>query len=108
MKPDIVTVSIACGSQAEAETIARLLIEQHLAACVQTHAITSTYRWQGQIETANEIMLTAKTLTSKLDALEVLVKAHHSYEVPEIIATPAVWVSASYAKWLGQMARPNG
>ncbi len=104
MKPDIVIVSIACGSQSEADTIARLLIEQRLAACVQTHAITSTYRWQGEIETVDEIMLTAKTLTSKLEALEALVKAHHSYDVPEIIATPVVWVSASYAKWLGQMA----
>ncbi len=97
---DIVIVSIACGSQSEADAISRHLVEQRLAACVQSHPITSTYHWQGEIETANEIMLTAKTLTFKLEALETMVRQHHSYEVPEILATPATWVSESYAQWL--------
>ncbi len=97
---DIVTVSIACGSQAEAQAIARALVEQRLAACVQAHAITSTYVWQGALETAPEVTLTAKTLAAKLDALEALVRARHSYEVPEIIARPVTWASAGYAAWL--------
>jgi uncharacterized protein involved in tolerance to divalent cations len=55
---DVIVVSVACGSENEANNLARLLIEQRLAACVQSHAIVSTYRWEGNVETAPEIMLT--------------------------------------------------
>ena len=97
---DIVTVSIACASEAEAQSLTGLLITAHLAACVQSHEIRSTYRWKGEIDTADEIILIAKTLSDRLPMLEALVKAHHSYEVPEILATPVVWASEDYAKWL--------
>ena len=86
--------------------LARLLVEQRLAACVQTNEITSTYRWQGQVESAPEIMLTAKTLASRLSELEQVVKRHHSYEVPEIIATPIVRASEAYALWVQENAKP--
>ncbi|ESQ74881.1 divalent-cation tolerance protein CutA [Asticcacaulis sp. AC402] len=97
---DIVTVSIACANDAEAQTIARLLVEQCLAGCVQFHPIHSTYIWQGAVESAAEIMLTAKTVTAKLPAIEAAVMAVHSYDVPEILAQPVVWCSESYAAWL--------
>lgn len=97
---DIVTVSIACASEAEAQSLTGLLVTARLAACVQSYEIRSTYRWKGEIDTANEIMLTAKTLSGKLPMLEKLVKQHHSYEVPEILAVPVVWASEDYAAWL--------
>ena len=97
---DIITVSIACASEAEAQSLTGLLVTAHLAACVQSFEVRSTYRWKGEVDTANEIMLTAKTLMEKLPMLEKLVRQHHSYEVPEILATPVVWASADYAKWL--------
>ncbi len=97
---DIVTVSIACASADEADVLARLLVEQKLAACVQTRPIRSTYRWHGEIETAEEILLTAKTLASRLPALEQAITAHHSYEVPEILAVPVIWVGDAYRTWL--------
>ncbi|HVZ28947.1 MAG TPA: divalent-cation tolerance protein CutA [Asticcacaulis sp.] len=97
---DLLTVSIACGSDAEAQTLARLLVEHKLAACCQTHPIQSTYRWHGAIETASEVMLAAKTLADKLPALEAFVKQHHSYDVPEILAVPVAWASADYVQWL--------
>lgn len=100
---DLITVSIACANAAEAATIARLLVEQRLAACVQSHAITSTYLWQGAIETSNEVMLTAKTLAGRFDALVIAVRAVHSYDVPEIIAQPVIHVSASYEQWLREV-----
>jgi len=102
---DMVVVSVACGSDEEAINLARLLVERRVAACVQIHAITSTYRWEGKVETSSEVMLTIKTLASKLPALEVLVKAHHSYDVPEIIAVPIVWASEDYARWLRDSVR---
>ncbi len=97
---DIVTVSIACASESEAQSLTGLLVTARLAACVQSHEIRSTYRWKGEIETSNEIMLTAKTLSSRLPMLETLVRQHHSYAVPEILATPVVWTSADYEAWL--------
>ena len=105
---NLLTVSIACGSEAEAQTIAQALVEERLAACVQSHAITSTYRWQRAIETAPEIMLIAKTRLDKLPALEARVRQLHSYEVPEILAVPVVWASAAYTQWLNEsLARTN-
>lgn len=105
---DIVAASIACASGAEAQAIARALVENRLAACAQSSGVTSTYRWQGAVETAPEVLLTAKTRIDKLDALEACVRALHSYEVPEIIAVPVVWASESYARWLDEaLAAPD-
>jgi len=103
---DIVTVSIACGSDAEAHAIARALVESRLAACVQSYAVTSTYRWEGVIETASEIMLTAKTRFDALPALEAKVRELHSYAVPEIIAQPVVWAHEPYVRWLEEVLAP--
>lgn len=96
----MVVISVACGSEDEANNLALLLVEQKLAACAQSHAMVSTYSWQGKVEASPEVMLTIKTLASKLTALEALVRQHHSYDVPEIIAVPIVWTSEDYARWL--------
>jgi len=104
---DIVTVSVACGSEAEAQAVARALVDQRLAACVQTYAVTSTYRWQGAIETAPEVMLVAKTRADRLEAFEACVRRLHSYEVPEIIAQPVVWAHEPYAQWLNAAVAPD-
>lgn len=97
---DIMIMSIACGTPHEAEKLAQMLVSLKLAACVQTHPIESTYVWEGAVERAHEVMLTAKTLRDKLSAIEVVVKAHHSYEVPEMIAMRPEWVSQPYVDWL--------
>jgi len=100
MMPVIVTVSIACADAAQAERLSALLVEGRLAACVQSHPVRSTYAWNDGFETANEVLLTAKTLKTKLLELERAVKAAHSYQIPELIAQPVVWVSADYEAWL--------
>lgn len=100
MTTGLLIVSIACASDTEAQNLARLLVEQKLAACCQTHPIRSTYRWQGNIETADEIMLTAKTLARNFLALEDFVKANHSYDVSEIIGLPVTYASADYIAWV--------
>ncbi|MFT3998516.1 MAG: divalent-cation tolerance protein CutA [Asticcacaulis sp.] len=97
---DVMIVSITCASAPEAEKLAQMLVALKLAGCVQTHAIASAYVWEGRLEQADEVLLTVKTLRDRLPALEVAVKTHHSYEVPELIATRAEWVSQSYADWL--------
>ena len=96
----IVTVSIACSSPTEAEALARLLVDRRLAACVQMHPMQSVFRWDGEIVSADEVMLTAKTLHDRLAAIEAVVTEHHVYQVPEILATAVDWASSAYANWL--------
>jgi periplasmic divalent cation tolerance protein len=63
-------------------------------------AVESVYRWQGRIERQPEVLLIAKTLTSKFAELEREVRALHSYETPEIVAVPLTAVSEPYRRWL--------
>jgi periplasmic divalent cation tolerance protein len=97
---DIVTVTIAFGSAEEAEEMAAALVEARLAACAQVWPISSIYRWQGEIEQAQEHRLEGKTLASALPALESFIRERHSYEVPEIIAHATSFVSESYSRWI--------
>ncbi len=97
---DVVTVTVTFGTLGEAKTIADALVEARLAACAQVWPITSTYRWQGEVEQANEHRLEAKTLASALPRLETLVRDRHSYQVPEIIAHRTSFASESYEQWV--------
>ena len=86
-----------------AQRIARALVEQRLAACVQVRGpISSTYRWQGEIETAEEWQCVAKTRGGHYDRVERAIIALHPYEVPEILAVPVMAESQSYADWLDE------
>ena len=85
----------------EAERIARELVEGRLAACVQiVGPITSTYRWQGKIETDEEWQCWAKTRGELFARVEEAIRRIHPYEVPEILAVPVVAGSAKYLAWL--------
>jgi periplasmic divalent cation tolerance protein len=100
---EFVQIATTTGTREAAERIAVELVSRRLAACVQVCGpIHSTFRWQGAVETAEEWMCTAKTSGSKLEAVEKLVKELHSYEVPELVATPIVGGSEAYLKWLGE------
>jgi periplasmic divalent cation tolerance protein len=94
-------VSCACPDRDVADALARELVERRLAACVQVlPGVTSTYRWQGAIERADEVLLLAKTWDDRLDALVATLRARHPYEVPEIMAIPAAGGSAAYLDWV--------
>ena len=85
----------------DAERIARVLVEQRLAACVQiVGPISSTYHWQGKIETAEEWQCWAKTRRELYQRVEREIGRLHSYDVPEILAVPIVAGSADYLAWL--------
>lgn len=84
-----------------ARTLARGIIEARVAACVsQLAPCTSTYRWQGEIETANEVPLLIKTTTDAYARLESLIRAAHPYELPEIIAVPVSGGLPAYLDWI--------
>jgi len=85
----------------EAETLARRLVEQKLAGCVQiVPQITSFYHWEDRIQKDEEYLLLIKTLPEKYAELEAFIKANHSYSLPEIAAIGAEKVSEDYRKWL--------
>lgn len=89
------------SSAEAAEDLASGIVDARLAACVQlVGPIRSVYRWQGAVQVEQEWQCLAKTTTDRLDELTAHIKAHHSYDVPEIIATPIVGGSPEYLSWL--------
>ena len=84
-----------------AQDLARVLIESRLAACVNVLApCRSVYRWQEAVEEAVEIPVLIKTTAGRYDELEALVRAHHPYELPEIIAVPVGRGLPGYLAWV--------
>ncbi|HMD71891.1 MAG TPA: divalent-cation tolerance protein CutA [Bryobacteraceae bacterium] len=103
---DKIVVLSTCATADEAEKLARLLLDTHLAACVSViPAVRSFYHWKGATESAGECLLLIKT-SRKLfaDLCETLRKAH-SYELPETLALPIVEGSAVYLDWMEQHLR---
>ena len=96
-------VLVTAGSEEEGARIARALVEERLAACVNiVPRIRSIYRWRGAVEDEAETLLVIKTSAASLEKLEARVRELHSYEVPEIIALPLDSGSAPYLDWLGE------
>jgi periplasmic divalent cation tolerance protein len=99
--PDYIQVVTTTEKQEDAQRIGRALVESRLAACVQLIGpISSTYRWQGKIETAQEWQCWAKSRRELYDQIEQAIRRIHPYEVPEILAIPILAGSASYLAWL--------
>ncbi len=99
-------VLTTAGSEEEAERISAALVERRLAACVQVVGpISSRYRWQGEIEQAEEWLCLAKTEASRYPELEAAIRELHSYAEPEIVATPIVAASPGYLAWLDESTK---
>ena len=81
--------------------MAEMLVSKRLAACVQIlPEMESVYRWQGKIGRQREVLLIAKTVSSKFAEFEREVVVLHSYETPEIVAFPLTAGSRPYLEWL--------
>ena len=102
-------VLVTCASSAEAHRIARRLVEDRLAACVNVVGapLHSVYRWKGKVESAREHLLVIKTSRRRLPALQRAVLKLHSYDVPEVIAIPIAAGSPAYLKWLAECLAPE-
>jgi periplasmic divalent cation tolerance protein len=108
MAKEFVQVLTAVGSARVAHRIAGLLITERLAACVQVIGpITSTYRWNGKVETAKEWLCLAKTRRNLYSRVESAIRRNHPYEIPEILALPVSAGSRSYLAWLDREVRPG-
>ena len=98
---DKIVVLTTCGSEDEARKLASVLVEKHMAACVNiTSPVTSVYRWKGSIEQAQEWMLIIKSRRERFEELRVVLESAHSYELPEVLAIPVLEGSPNYLAWV--------
>ncbi len=98
---DKIVVFSTCGSKEEAERLARRLLDEHMAACVNVISpVQSFYRWKGEIEVAAEWLLAIKTSRALFDRVRATLEAAHSYELPDVLALPIVEGSPNYLSWM--------
>lgn len=103
---DAIQVMTTTSTKADATRLARTLVEERLAGCVQVAGpITSIYRWDGAIEEAEEWLCIAKSRADLFERLEQTLRAIHPYDVPEVLAMPVLAGSQGYLDWLaGELA----
>jgi periplasmic divalent cation tolerance protein len=101
-----VLVLTTIGPDADGQALARTLVDERLAACVNVLPVmTSVYRWKGQIEQDQEQQLVIKTTPDRLEALQSRVRELHAYELPEFLVVNADAGSAAYLAWVGESVR---
>jgi periplasmic divalent cation tolerance protein len=99
MTPVVVLTTV--GADFDVATLARHLVEQRVAACVNiVPQIRSIYRWQDAVEDDNEQLLLIKTTDERVDALREALFARHPYQVPEFVVVPIERIEGPYRQWL--------
>ena len=97
------------GAEEKAKEIGRQLVTERLAACVNiVPGLFSIYRWKGEVETDEEVLLLLKTTAHRFGALEKRLRELHPYETPEIIATEIREGSKAYLDWIGDSVLEDG
>mgnify|MGYP001499570546 CR=1 FL=1 len=92
---------VTVPSKEESEKISRSLVEKDLAACVNIiPSVQSVYKWEGEINTDNELLLVIKGRTDNLEALEKEVLQLHSYDTPEVISFSIEKGNKEYLNWM--------
>ncbi len=100
---DKIVVLSTCSSEEEAGRLARVLLDQRLAACVNVvPGVRSYYWWNGAIEEAGEFLLIVKSSRPLFERLSAALRQAHSYEIPEALALPVVDGAPEYLSWLGK------
>jgi uncharacterized protein involved in tolerance to divalent cations len=100
-EPTLIVVMTTMPEVNQAHNIAKILVEEKLAACVQVMpSMTSTYIWQGELCQEPEHLVLIKTLQVNYEALSSRLRSLHPYETPEVIALPAIAVDRDYLNWV--------
>jgi len=101
-----IAVFVTASSKLEAARIARKLVENKAAACVNIiDKIESLFWWKGKVDCSKEALLIIKSKKEKLPRIIKIVKSAHSYQVPEIIAFPIIGGDKNYLKWIDESIR---
>lgn len=101
----VVLVLTTIAAEADGAALARTLVDERLAACVNLlPAMTSVYRWRGQVEQDRELQVVIKTTRDRLGDLETRLRELHSYELPEFLVIAADEGSAAYLRWVSESA----
>ena len=90
------------ASEAQADAMARQIVEARLGACVQILPVRSIYLWKGALCAEPEWQLSIKTRQARFEALMQFITAHHAYETPEIVQIPVMAGSADYLRWVDE------
>jgi periplasmic divalent cation tolerance protein len=106
MAADFYQVVTTTDSAAEADRLAVGVVEQRLGACVHIIPMTSVYRWDGEVTRDQELRLVVKTTADRLQPLIEHLRAQHSYDVPQVVATEIVDGAADYLDWVRAETRP--
>jgi periplasmic divalent cation tolerance protein len=102
-----VVVLSAVGAPPDAERIARALVEERLAACVNVvPGVVSVYRWKGAVEREPELLLVIKTMAQQVEALKARLLELHPYELAEVVVIPIVGGHGAYLEWIAQQVHP--
>ena len=103
---DFFVILSTCPDTATAERLARTLVEESLAACVNVvPGLRSIYRWNGAVQADEEVLMIIKTTAARLEAARVRLVALHPYEVPEAIALPIADGHHAYLEWVATATR---
>jgi periplasmic divalent cation tolerance protein len=106
MPDEYVLVLTTLPASADATALARALISERLAACVNVHQeMVSIYRWEGEVEQETERQVVIKTSRSRVGPLWERVRELHPYDVPEFVVLPIIDGSDAYLRWLGDSTR---
>jgi periplasmic divalent cation tolerance protein len=98
---DKIIVFVTCETREQAETIARTVVSEKLAACVNVlPGIRSCYVWEKKLTWSDELLLLIKTTRGRFDQLQDRIKALHSYSVPEIVGVTIDAAFQRYADWI--------
>lgn len=98
---EFVVALTTLGNPEQALRFVRRLMDERLIACgTIVPRATSVYRWRGQVTEEEEVVVLLKTAKTRWAALEAAVKAHHPYEVPELLALPVTAGLEGYLKWM--------
>ena len=105
----LVEVHLTAPDAATAEHLARLLVEERLAACVQVvPGVRSWYRWEGRVTDDAEHLLLVKSTAAHVDAIGARVRAEHPYDTPEVLVVPVVGADSRYSSWLRESVDAAG
>ena len=99
--PQLLIVVTSFSELDDAQALARQLLENQLAACVQIQdGIYSVYRWEDKLCQEREVILSAKTISSKWSEIHAFIKDHHPYDLPEVIAFTPAQYDQQYGAWV--------